>query len=154
MIKMYNAEVLSKFPVVQHFPFGSLFTWERDPNAVIAAASVHTASQPSNQQPSMATATGRPSENAHAPWARTSTHANDARGAAQKSTASHSDMPATRAPWATAPVSQEPANSNLSSRGMPDASTRAPWAAASGAHQELPQRGLPDGPTRAPWAKR
>ncbi|KAK5277966.1 Serine/threonine-protein phosphatase 2A activator 1, partial [Cryomyces antarcticus] len=33
MLKMYNAEVLSKFPVIQHFPFGSLFVWERDPNA-------------------------------------------------------------------------------------------------------------------------
>lgn len=32
MIKMYNAEVLSKFPVVQHFPFGSLFSWEQDPD--------------------------------------------------------------------------------------------------------------------------
>jgi serine/threonine-protein phosphatase 2A activator len=30
---MYNVEVLSKFPVVQHFHFGGLFKWERDPAA-------------------------------------------------------------------------------------------------------------------------
>lgn len=28
MLKMYNAEVLSKFPVVQHFPFGGVLSWD------------------------------------------------------------------------------------------------------------------------------
>jgi len=52
MIKMYLAEVLSKFPVVEHFPFGSLFLWERDPDAITPAATTHVDSQPSSRGPS------------------------------------------------------------------------------------------------------
>ena len=46
MLKMYNAEVLSKFPVVQHFRFGSLFSFDPDPDATRPPASVHAANQP------------------------------------------------------------------------------------------------------------
>ena len=46
MIKMYNAEVLGKFPVVQHFPFGFLFRYEKDPAARAPPPSTHANSQP------------------------------------------------------------------------------------------------------------
>ncbi|KAL1297816.1 hypothetical protein AAFC00_006345 [Neodothiora populina] len=48
MVKMYNAEVLSKFPVVQHFPFGTLFSWDLHPAAPSSAASPHMSAQPSS----------------------------------------------------------------------------------------------------------
>jgi len=169
MIKMYNVEVLSKFPVVQHFPFGSLFSFEQDPNAKVIQASVHTASQPkSTIASSMAPTAARPqpalrdplldqpataaraaggTPGTSAPWATTTqpTRAPRASGMAAPPAPDEPNHP-TKAPWALdSPAPPQPVSS-----------TAAPWARnqEAGAHSVIPSRQPDTGPsTRAPWAK-
>lgn len=110
MLKMYDAEVLSKFPVVQHFPFGRFFKWERDPDAATPLGpSVHALQQPlsSDSGVSMNSSTGTP-----VPWAQQ----------ASSSSQPQTGMPSTKAPWASA-----------HSGGMQgrDSNTAAPWASTS-----------------------
>lgn len=58
MMKMYLAEVLSKFPVVQHFLFGSIFLWEPNLTHNTVAETVHLSSQPRKDKSISLSATG------------------------------------------------------------------------------------------------
>ena len=141
MLKMYNAEVLSKFPVVQHFRFGALFSWERDPDAPEPPASVHTANQPGKEGLGgsslleKAAARGPPAT-MQAPWA----NANVPVGLRGEGT---------KAPWATKAETAP-------SRGMPptriaatDRKLRDPMAEEGPSNES----GMMPPPTRAPWAR-
>jgi serine/threonine-protein phosphatase 2A activator len=145
MIKMYNAEVLSKFPVVQHFPFGSLFSWEEDPNAPPPPSTVHTTSGPQTrfvEGPPAPTAGSSADYGSRAPWA-----------------SSTGPVGATAAPWAT---SRGPASipSTGTAPSLPDTSrmppgpmapSRAPWA--QGQPPTSSRQPPANIPTRAPWSK-
>ncbi|WPG98236.1 serine/threonine-protein phosphatase 2a activator 1 [Acrodontium crateriforme] len=156
MLKMYAAEVLGKFPVVQHFPFGSFFAWERDEMALRQTSSVHM-----QQQPAVSKDVAQPPTRAvgtTAPWAQAGRTTGSGMSGMQASTR----MATMRAPWAgnaTAPL--RPMSSTTSNV------TTAPWATAS--RPALPglgivstavpwsagQRGTqPPPPTGAPWAKK
>jgi serine/threonine-protein phosphatase 2A activator len=129
MLKMYNAEVLSKFPVVQHFPFGSLFAWERDPAAQEIQASVHTTSQPQS-----AAASSRAQPGLRNPMAEPGMTPN--RGGIPPANG-------TAAPWASSRV---PSRAPVSAPTGPNQPTRAPWTSST----PVPP---PGGTTTAPWAR-
>ncbi|RHZ47298.1 Serine/threonine-protein phosphatase 2A activator 1 [Aspergillus turcosus] len=145
MIKMYNAEVLSKFPVVQHFPFGSLFSWDRDPNAVPPKTSVHTSTTQSQpREPAVPSAGQMPPSGTRAPWATGTPAAPVGAG--------------TAAPWAARRDGCIPGESSATA--LPDTSrlppgpmapTRAPWAVSSAG--QAPGGDPTHVPTKAPWAK-
>ncbi|KAL4911039.1 hypothetical protein BDW74DRAFT_5093 [Aspergillus multicolor] len=132
MIKMYSAEVLSKFPVVQHFPFGSLFSWERDPNAPPPAVNAHTTAttrrmdEPSSAPQSDASGTRSPWASNKAPGLTTNVPRVPTSAQPDTSRFPPGPMGPTRAPWATSQPAGPAPTGNSAAEGH--AATKAPWA--------------------------
>lgn len=146
---MYNAEVLSKFPVVQHFRFGSLFSWEPQPNAAPPPASVHTSSQPSKEDVNSSstsmssTAQVYSQETSHTSTpdhsqsgSKTFIHSHDSAIAHEGSSNSKISIPglslevskSTAIPGYSQEVSKAPWATQLPAIPVPSLDTTAPWA--------------------------
>lgn len=133
MIKMYNAEVLSKFPVVQHFPFGSIFSWDVDPNASVPPSQSSSGTSTPNITATASTLPGPapPAAGTATPWA--------------SSTRAPPTMTGTGAPWAAS--SRVPPGTGSGGQGTPTSRMPPPASGAQG-------RSTGDVPsTKAPWAE-
>lgn len=154
---MYNAEVLSKFPVVQHFRFGSLFSWEPQPNAAPPPTSIHTSSHPSSQpssQPSKedVNSSSTSMSSTHQVHSQDTSHAStpvDSNSGSKTSVPSHH----------SAAAHEGSSNSKIIIPGLPlevsktstipgysQEVSKAPWAT------QLPAIPVPSLDTTAPWA--
>ena len=132
-MKMYNAEVLCKFPVVQHFPFGSLFSWEEDPNAPLIATSPHLSNQPQTHSAAVSGSSGAihisrplPQEGTRAPWAQPNSISDSGGGNPVNRVM---PMEPTKAPLAgSIPTTATSGQTSTSRPSLPQEGTRAPWA--------------------------